>query len=1400
MVTVTATSQADATQSATATVSLSPAQCISSGYSYLRAITIDHTKVPNTDQASFPVLISGTYPFLATVANGGRLQNSNGYDIVFTSDLVGKNILDYEIDSYNPGTGTAAYWVRIPTLSHTMNTTIYMWYGNNAVVASQENKQGVWQNGYLSVYHYGNGSTVGLGDSGSAGYTLAGSATAVTGEIGGGAGFNVNIGNDLYYESVGAYPSGSSPVTLETWVQLGPVVLPFVQEILGYGSNTWSGSRAGLAWDGGNTSMDFENMGVEGPMPADNNWHHLVGVYGGGALTSTTNLLYLDGALIASGGTGLPDITTDEFKIGGMPQVAWGYCCNLNGSVDETRISSVARPTDWITTEYNNESSPSTFYAISQENNVLVNPVSVTLESSGSQHFTASQWSNCSFSAIWSQSPIGLGTLTPGGLYTAPAELSTQETVTITATSETDTTMSASATVTLIPPVAVSVTPNSATLYNGSQPQQFTANVTNAIDTAVAWTISPIGAGTINPSGLYMAPAGIAGQETVTITATSQFDTTKSASATITLLPPTLSPPCGSNGYSYRRAIVVDHTQVPNTDQSNFPFLFNTTDPAFATTANGGHVTSFNGYDIIFSTDPNGLTKLNHEIEEYNPLSGQVIAWVQIPTLSHTSDTVLYVFYGNESISSSQQNPTGVWDRNYQAVYHLANSSAGLAIDSTSNGNNAPLISVSSASGEIDGGAGFTGASYMQVPSPVFATYPTSGATSTGFSASFGTWFRTASPGVILGQTSGGNPGGSPSGFVPAVYIDNAGSLRAEMFYHSGGTGQIIPPTAYNDNQWHFVEDTYANGTETLYVDGQNEGSQVVSEESYSAVYSYYVGTGLTDNWPQANTWLYFNGALDEVHISSTARSADWVRTEYNNQSLPSNFYALYPENAERVVPFAVSLYALQSQQFTAPASVVAMCSTNAVVWSMPPNTPGTLTAGGLYTAPASIDTEQTITIIATTLGNGSATYSATVTLMPPVSVSVTPSNATLTDNQTQQFSASVVNTSHAAVSWTIIPAGTGTISAAGLYTAPTNITGQETVTIMATSQAVPALSASASIMLSPTAVAITPPSTQCGSSGYSFQRTIVIDHTKVPNTDQNNFPFLFNTIDPSLATTTNGGQVTSSSGYDIIFSTDPNGATKLDHELEEYNPVTGQVIAWVRIPTLSHSSDTVLYVFYGNPNVTASQQNPTGVWNSNFLGVYHLANVGTGTATDSTANANSGTLSSVLAAPGEIDGAGVFNGTSSYIQIPGTDFPNYPNGSYADIGEANNLVSTTFTASFGTWFKTASSGGILGQVPNQSCTDYFFGFCLFTGNTEPGYVMPFGWESMLYVNDNGNLEGFGITTAKAYNDNTWHYVVATYATDGTDVLYVDGQNVGSAQQVYPVGYSSAYSYFVGTS
>jgi RHS repeat-associated protein len=92
--------------------------------------------------------------------------------------------------------------------------------------------------------------------------------------------------------------------------------------------------------------------------------------------------------------------------------------------------------------------------------------------------------------------------------------------------------------------VFVQVSPTTASLY-ASQQQQFTASVSGNTNTAATWTYSPQ-VGTLTTGGLYTAPASITAAQTLTVTATSQADTTKSASATVNLLPT-----AGSNVFYY---------------------------------------------------------------------------------------------------------------------------------------------------------------------------------------------------------------------------------------------------------------------------------------------------------------------------------------------------------------------------------------------------------------------------------------------------------------------------------------------------------------------------------------------------------------------------------------------------------------------------------------------------------------------------------------------------------------------------------------------------------------------------------------------------------------------------------------------------------------------------------
>ena len=162
-----------------------------------------------------------------------------------------------------------------------------------------------------------------------------------------------------------------------------------------------------------------------------------------------------------------------------------------------------------------------------------------------------------------------------------------------------------------------------------------------------------------------------------------------------------------------------------------------------------------------------------------------------------------------------------------------------------------------------------------------------------------------------------------------------------------------------------------------------------------------------------------------------------------------------------------------QPQQFTATVTsagntAVSSAST-AVTWSFTPAV-GSLSNSGLYTAPVTISSQQTVTVTATSVADSTKSASAKVTLQPPaqaVSITVSPASVTLRQGRSQQFRARVSGTNNTAVTWSLTPA-VGRLSATGVYTAPATISTQQTVTITATSAADSTTSAHATVTLVP--------------------------------------------------------------------------------------------------------------------------------------------------------------------------------------------------------------------------------------------------------------------------------------------------------------------------------------------
>jgi hypothetical protein len=317
--------------------------------------------------------------------------------------------------------------------------------------------------------------------------------------------------------------------------------------------------------------------------------------------------------------------------------------------------------------------------------------------------------------------------------------------------------------------------------------------------------------------------------------------------------------------------------------------LFSGTYSYLATTANSGMVENANGYDIIFTSDAAGSTKLSHEVESWSATTGAITAWVKIPTLGATSDTTIYLFYGNGSISTSQEDVSNVWDSNYVVVNHLDEDPSGTApqlIDSTSNANSGTthnMESGDSVTGKVGKGISLDGSNeYSNKTDNASLSFG-------GDDITLQTWVYVPSSHVtdtaVIAKTA---KDGSHSGlyFEYALQLVSSGKPRMFISYSTSGFDYAQGASAISTDAWHFMWGRWDGTTLDIYVDDTIADDDTRSGTLPDLSGSYNIGAnGLPGE--------YFKGTLDEARVSKIARSNDWMLTEYNNQGSPSTFYSI---------------------------------------------------------------------------------------------------------------------------------------------------------------------------------------------------------------------------------------------------------------------------------------------------------------------------------------------------------------------------------------------------------------------------------------------------------------------------------------------------------------------------
>lgn len=326
------------------------------------------------------------------------------------------------------------------------------------------------------------------------------------------------------------------------------------------------------------------------------------------------------------------------------------------------------------------------------------------------------------------------------------------------------------------------------------------------------------------------------------------------------------------------RRIDLDDTKITGAPHTDFPVLVSITATYLRAKSSSGDVERDDGFDIYFSSDQAGTARLAHEVEVYSPTAGTLVAWVKVPTLD--ASTTFFLHYGSDTITTDQQNVTGVWTGAYELVMHL--DAVG---DATGKTTSFAPATTATATGQIDQAHTFDGVDDR-------IDTGSAGAIDNIF-AGGGTF-----EGWMFADTFGeGGFGRLAEKNQWLLGLNNTDVTSSIGFIHGSSSSQgwwTAAPNSITLDTWQHVAIVYnkdstandpqffINGVAVGITERDTPGGSMDSDASSNLFIGNRSDLGRT-----------FAGQLDEIRLSSVSRSADWIATQYRNQSSPATFYSV---------------------------------------------------------------------------------------------------------------------------------------------------------------------------------------------------------------------------------------------------------------------------------------------------------------------------------------------------------------------------------------------------------------------------------------------------------------------------------------------------------------------------
>lgn len=340
-------------------------------FGFYTPFPVAHAKVPS-DQSNFAVYVPINDARFKTVANGGHVQNANFYDGRWYNDNGPTTALSYELvpGTYNATTGVAEVWVK-QNITAAVDAPLYCFYGDASLTTDGSNTS-TWNSNFAVVLHLPNGSSLTSNDStGNANNAATiNAATAVSGKIDGAATFD---GSSAYIQGFSAaWPSSGA---MAAWFRctsasnLRRTILSFVDTVTVATTEIYvdgvSNSGKLAAQQTGNSVTVIGTADLR-----DSAWHRALFVYGTAAQV-TQSAVYLDNAAAVNvtNATGSMTVNNKTCSIGDESTGSNGqlHARFFAGDIDEVRVYVTPPSADWITCEWNNQNSPTTFAVMGTE-------------------------------------------------------------------------------------------------------------------------------------------------------------------------------------------------------------------------------------------------------------------------------------------------------------------------------------------------------------------------------------------------------------------------------------------------------------------------------------------------------------------------------------------------------------------------------------------------------------------------------------------------------------------------------------------------------------------------------------------------------------------------------------------------------------------------------------------------------------------------------------------------------------------------------------------------------------------------------------------------------------------------------------------------------------------------